>query len=61
MRMMVVRTCVGRMLKLIITRLVIDILCVTGISVITVEPGCGAWLITVIDITGVGAWRVLVT
>ena len=61
MRMMVVMTCVGRMLQLIITRLVIDIFSISGISDITVEPGCGAWLITVIDITGVSIWRVIVT
>ena len=49
------------MLQRIIMRLVIDIFCVAGISDITVEPDCGAWLITVLDITGVSVWRVIVT
>ena len=61
MRMMVVWACVGRMFQRIIMRLVIDIFCVAGISDITVEPDCGAWLITVIDITGVCIWRVIAT
>ena len=59
MRMMVVWACV--MLQRIIMRLVIDIFCVAGISDITVEPDCRAWLITVIDITGVCIWRVIAT
>ena len=59
MRMMVVWACV--MLQRIIMRLVIDIFCVAGISDITVESDCGAWLITVIYITGVSIWRVIVT
>ena len=42
-------------------RLVIYIFCVAGISDIAVEPDCGAWLITVIDITGVCIWRVIAT
>lgn len=61
MGMILVWASVGRMFQRIIMRLVIDIFCVAGISDITVEPGCGAWFITVIDITGVCIWRVIAT
>ena len=61
MRMMVDWASEGRMFQRIIMRLVIDIFCVAGISDITVEPDCGAWLITVIDITGISTWRGKVT
>ena len=42
-------------------RLVIDIFCVAGIFDIAVKSGCGAWLVTVIDITGVSVWRSVFT
>ena len=61
MGMILVWAYVGRMFQRIIMRLVMDIFCVAGISDITVEPDCGAWLITVIDITGVCIWRVIAT